>query len=139
MEGGQHQMFSENNKYHISFLLVSSKKNKNKNKTGEEWDNAGATVWNQSRKILWMSWFGIHVAQNRRWRIKVTESIFLLLAFRPNSHGRGEKKLKPERFSDLLISHKWLTRELLNIFQLGARTICFCFWNGNFKISYEMK
>ena len=29
-------MFSENNKYHISFLLVSSKKNKNKNKTGEE-------------------------------------------------------------------------------------------------------
>ena len=36
MEGGQHQMFPENNKYHISFLLVSSKKKKKKKQEKNE-------------------------------------------------------------------------------------------------------
>ena len=127
-------MFSENNKYHISFLLVSSKKKKKQEKNEIM---LGLQFGTKAGKFFESHDSGYMLHRTGDGESKLQNQSFCYSAL--TLRGEVKKKLKPERFSDLLISHKQLTRELLNIFQLGARMICFCFWNGNFKISYEMK
>ena len=48
-----------------------------------------------------------------------------------------KKQLKPEKFSDFLMSHKWLTGELLNMFHWGPERSAFA--SGMVALKYLMK
>ena len=110
-------MFSENNKHHISFLLVSSKKKVRKKKEKNE-IMLGLQFGAKAGKFFECHDSGYMLHRTGNGESKLQNQSFC------SEHSAltlmvEMKKTKTREVYDLLISHKRLTEELLNVFQLG--------------------
>ena len=115
-------MFSENNKHHISFLLVSSKKKKKRKKERKKKEKneimLGLQFGAKAGKFFECHDLGYMLHRTGDGESKLQNQSFCY------EHSAltlmvEMKKTKAREVYDLLISHKRLTEELVNVFQLG--------------------